>query len=167
VKGQEALRALATDTILGAWRLEAPAPDAHWARWALDYARALRSKLDEYPVLLHGLQAQPGNQLIHVETVIDHLVHLGLDTPTAFFAYYALMSLTVGTGISSAVARFAPETVMERFAEAIEATPHPLPHLRSIREMPSPELTEPVFDELVWFTLQGIAARRGETLPPR
>jgi AcrR family transcriptional regulator len=165
VRGQEALRELACDTVLEKWELSEAAPGVHWAVWARQYAWELRNKFDEYPVLLHGLRPQAGGQMNHVEQVIARFVDLGLDVGTAFYTYYALMSLTVGTGISSAVARFEPESATRMLAEALRSTPGEVPHLRTILEGPVFQLVDSVFDDLVCFTLTGIASRRGEALP--
>ncbi|MBW1758433.1 MAG: TetR family transcriptional regulator, partial [Deltaproteobacteria bacterium] len=46
VRGQEALRELACDTVLETWELSEAAPGVHWAVWARQYAWELRNKFD-------------------------------------------------------------------------------------------------------------------------
>ncbi len=170
VRGQGALRRLATDAILGTWRLPTPAEGQHWSEWAHGYAHALREKFDEYPVLVDGLAPQPGAQVSHIEAVVANLVGLGLDAPTAFFVFYALASLTLGTGTSSAVDRIAPDTSLSGFSAAVADTAEPLPHIRSLLALVGDDAGKAfpaasIFDALVRFTLRGIAAQRGESIP--
>ena len=167
VRGQEELRRLAADTVFDGWTLPEATPEMHWAEWALTYARGARRMIERYPAA-HGSRPLGGGQLRYVERVLARLVSFGMTSSEALHTFYpiALLILGVGAQIEATQEEEANAglDIWAIFQDVIAAHPAPLPTLRTLDRTGIPNLDD-AFDELVWFTLNGIARKRGEVLP--
>ncbi|MCG8590781.1 MAG: TetR/AcrR family transcriptional regulator C-terminal domain-containing protein [Proteobacteria bacterium] len=169
VRGQDELRRLAADAVFDAWELPPAPPGTHWAHWVLDYARDARRMAERYPAV-HGARPLAGGQLRYVERVLAQLTAFGMSGGEAIrtFGHMALLVLGVGAQIEATrleEARAGLE-IWGLFQDALSNHPGELPVLTALERggVPDPDAS---FDELVWFTLIGIARRRGEVLPTR
>lgn len=167
VRGQEELRRLAADVVFDAWVLP-PAPTGiHWARWLLEYARDARRMFERYPAV-HGSRPLAGGQLRYVERVLAQLTALGMSEGDALYAFHQVALLILGVGAQIEATRLeearAGLELWGLFQEALSKHPGELPVLSGLGRHGIPAL-DTAFDELVWFTLTGIARRRGEVLP--
>jgi AcrR family transcriptional regulator len=169
VRGQEELRRIAGGIVFDGWKLPESRPGMSWATWTWEWARDARVMAQRYPVV-SSARPLAGGQLRYVERVMERLVGFGLERPDALYTLYAIALLVLGVGAQLAAAR--AETthveggVRQLMSDEMNAHPDPLPNLEAMQE----ELEfdrDAVFDDLVWFTVTGIARRRGEVLPAR
>lgn len=169
VRGQEALRKLAGDVAFDAWALPDVKPGMHWAAWAFEYARGARALTLMYPAVT-GARALAGGQLRYVDRVLKQFVAFGFEPADALAAFHALALLVLGVGAQLAATRVeevrSGQTGWELFQQAITEQPEPLDVLGNLSQVALPDQDE-AFDELVWFTLAGLARKRGEVLPAR
>ncbi len=167
VRGQDELRRLAAEVVFDAWELPPAAPGSHWAHWLLAYARDARRMIERYPAV-HGSRPLAGGQLRYVERVLAQLTALGMRNDEALYAFHQVALLILGVGAQIEATRLeearAGLELWGLFQEALSGHPGELPVLGGLRRDGVPALDE-AFDELVWFTLTGIARRRGEVLP--
>jgi AcrR family transcriptional regulator len=172
VRGQDELARLAADIVFDAWQLPAAPPGSRWADWLLAYARDARRMIERYPVV-HGSRPRAGGQLRHIDRVLTQLAALGMNSAESVYAFHQMTLLVLGLGaqieeIREEEAR-AGVARRERFRDAVASHSGELPSLARVGQQAIPTL-DTAFDELVWFTLTGIARRRGEILaaePPR
>jgi AcrR family transcriptional regulator len=169
VRGQEELRRLAADVVLDTWEIPQAPSGTHWADWLLAYARDSRRMIERYPVS-HGTRPMAGGQLRHAERVLAQLIALGMNSSEALYAFHqvGLLVLGLGTQIEATRAEGAESGLDEwgLLQDAFASHPDELPVLGGLERTDLPSLNA-AFDELVWFTLAGIARRRGEVLPNR
>ena len=169
VRGQEELRRLAADVVFDAWELPKAPAGIHWSHWLLTYARDARRMIERYPAVR---LARPlaGGPLRYVERVLAQLTALGMSSSDALYAFLqiALLILGVGAQIEATRLEEAQSGLDEwgLFQDALANHPGELPVLGGLERGGLPSLNA-AFDELVWFTLTGIARRRGEVLPTR
>ena len=172
VRGQEELARLAADVVFDAWEIPAAPPGSRWADWMLAYARDARRMIERYPVA-HGSRPTAGGQLRHIDRVLTRLAALGMSSAEAIYAFHQVALLILGLGVQIEAIREeearAGVALWGLFHEALSSHPGELPALARLEQQGIPAL-DSAFDELVWFTLTGIARRRGEILaaePPR
>jgi len=169
VRGQEELRRLAVDVVLDAWVLPAAATEMHWSHWLLEYARGARRMVERYPAV-HVARPLAGGSLRYVERVLAQLTALGMSPSEATYAFLQITLLILGVGAQiEATRREQAEAGLDEwglFQDALANHPGALSVLGGLEQGALPSLNV-AFDELVWFTLAGIARRRGEVLPPR
>jgi len=167
VRGQEELRRLAADVVFDAWELPAPSPRRHWADWLLEYARDARRMIERYPAA-HGSRPLAGGQLRYVDRVLRQLDDLGMSRNDAVYAFHQVTLLILGLGAQiEAIRREEASAGLELWGllhDALASHPGELPALAGLEREGIPPL-DTAFDELVWFTLTGIARRHGEVLP--
>lgn len=167
VRGQDELRRLAADTIFDGWTLPEGSSDMTWADWALVYARDARHMLERYPAV-HASHPLGGGQLRYAERVLERLASFGMSGSEALHVFYPIALLILGVGAQIETTKLqeanAGLDIWRIFQKAIAAHPSALPTLQSLDRTGIPNLDE-AFDELVWFTLSGIARQRGEVLP--
>lgn len=166
VGGQEELARRAADVVFDAWDLPAAPPGIDWAQWLLEYARDARRRIERHPVA-HASRPMAGGQLRHVDRVLTRLDALGMSGREALHAFHQVALLILGLGaqieaIRREEARAGLE-LWELFRDALSSHPGELPALARLERQGAPPL-DAAFDELVWFTLTGIARRRGEVL---
>lgn len=167
VRGQDELRRLAADVAFDAWELPSASGDMHWALWLLEYARDTRRLTERYPAV-HGARPLAGGQLRYVERVLAQLTALGMSDTEAVYAFVQVALLILGVGKQIEATRLeearAGLATWGIFQEALSNHAEELPVLSRLQQdsIPDPDIS---FDELVWFTLTGIARRRGEVLP--
>lgn len=167
VRGQEELRRLAADVAFDAWELPPAPPGIHWAHWLLEYARDARRMTERYPAV-HGARPLAGGQLRYVERVLAQLTAFGMSGGEAVYAFVQVALLILGVGAQIEATRVeearAGLDLWGLFQDALSNHPGELPVLGGLERdsIPDPATS---FDELVWFTLMGIARRRGEVLP--
>lgn len=169
VRGQEELRRIAGGIVFDGWKLPEPRPGMSWATWTWEWARDARVMAQRYPVV-SSARPLAGGQLRYVERVMERLVGFGLERPDALYTLYAIALLVLGVGAQLAAAR-AESTdveggVRQLMSDEMNAHPGPLPNLEAMRDDLDFD-REAVFDDLVWFTVTGIARGRGEVLPAR
>lgn len=166
VRGQEDLVRLAADVVFDAWDLPTALPDAHWADWLLEYARDARRMIERYPVAQRS-RPMAGGQLRHLDRVLTQLAALGMPSREAVYALHQVTLLILGLGAQIEAIREeearAGLALWGLFRDALSSQKGELPALARIERQGLPPL-ETAFDELVWFTLTGIARRRGEVL---
>ena len=167
VRGQDALRRLAGDVAFDAWELPAVEPEMHWSHWAYAYAMEARTMAARYPAV-SAARALAGGQLRYAERVLARFVDFGFSPDEALAAFNAIALIVLGVGAQLAAMRGAElqagRSGWDLFQQAISEQPERLPVLESL----SPDaLGDPdgAYGDLVWYTLCGIARRRGETLP--
>lgn len=169
VRGQDELQRLAGEVAFDAWELPVAEPGAHWAVWALAYARDARELAAIYPAVA-GARALAGGQLRYVERVLAQLVALGLSDEEALSTFHAIALLVLGVGAQLHAMRQeevrAGQTGWQILHEAIGEQRDQLPLLGRLAPAALPDL-DAAFDDLVWFTLSGLARERGEILPVR
>ena len=169
VRGQDELRRLAADTAFDAWVLPIASAGTHWAHWLLGYARDARRMIERYPAV-HGSRPLAGGQLRYVERVLAQLTALGMSARDALYAFHQVALLILGVGAQIEATRMEQAQAgldsWGLFQDALANHPGDLPVLGTLERKGVPEL-DVAFDELVWFTLTGIARRRGEVLPKR
>lgn len=167
VRGQEELQRLAADVVFDAWVLPTAPAGVHWAHWLLEYARDARRMIERFPAL-HGSRPLAGGQLRHVERVLAKLTALGMGGNEALYAFHQVALLILGVGAQIEATRLEQaRTGLDGwglFRDALASHPGELPVLGRLERDGLPAL-DTAFDELVWFTLTGIARRRGEVLP--
>jgi len=167
VRGQEELRRLAADVAFDAWELPAAPPGIHWAAWLMEYARDARRLTDRYPAV-HGARPLAGGQLRYVERVLAQLTALGMSGSEALYTFHQVALLILGVGAQIEATRLEEARAgldgWGLFRDALSNHPGALPVLGGLERNGIPALGT-AFDELVWFTLTGIARRRGEVLP--
>jgi AcrR family transcriptional regulator len=169
VRGQEELRRLAVDVVFDAWVLPTARSGVHWSRWLLEYARDARSMIERYPAVR---LARPlaGGPLRYVERVLAQLTALGMSADEAVHAFLQIALLILGVGAQiEATRREEAQAALDEwglFQDSLANHPGELPVLGTLERGRLPSLNA-AFDELVWFTLAGIARRRGEVLPTR
>ena len=167
VRGQEELRRLSADVAFDAWELRPAPPGIHWAHWLLEYARDARRMTERYPAV-HGARPLAGGQLRYVERVLAQLTAFGMSGGEALYAFVQVALLILGVGAQIEATRVeevqAGLDTWGLFQDALSSHPGELPVLGGLERdsIPDPDTS---FDELVWFTLTGIARRRGEVLP--
>ena len=164
VRGQEELGQLAVDTVFDAWVL--PPTADHWAPWLLQYARDALRMIVRYPAIRVS-RPLAGGQLRHVEGVLGRLTALGMTDEDALYAYHQVALLILGVGAQIEATRLvearAGSPFWDLFAQALASHAGELPVLRGLEGFGGLPL-ESAYDDLVWFTLIGIARRRGEVL---
>ncbi len=167
VRGQDALRRLAADVIFDAWELPAAPPGIHWSHWLLDFARDARRMIERYPAV-RVVRPLAGGPLRYIERVLEQLGALGMGSSESLYAFLqiALLILGVGAQIEATRMEQAQAGLDEwgLFRDALANHPGELPVLGGLERGGLPSLNT-AFDELVWFTLAGVARRRGEVLP--
>jgi hypothetical protein len=167
VRGQEELRRLAADIVFDAWNLPPAPPGSHWAHWLLEYARDARRMTERYPAV-HGARPLAGGQLRYVERALAQLTDLGMNGNEALYAFHQVALLILGVGAQIEATRVEEARAgldgWGLFQDALSNHPGELPVLGGLERSGIPALNT-AFDELVWFTLTGIARRRGEVLP--
>jgi len=169
VRGQEELRRLAIDVVLDAWVLPAAPEGMPWSHWLLEYARDARRMIERYPAVR---LARPlaGGPLRYVERVLARLTALGMSSSEATYAFLQITLLILGVGAQIEATRLEEAQAgldeWGLFQDALASHPGELPVLGGLGRGGLPSL-DAAFDELVWFTLAGIARRRGEVLPTR
>jgi AcrR family transcriptional regulator len=169
VRGQEELRRLAAEVAFDAWVLPPAPPGIHWAHWLLDYTRDARRMIERYPAV-HGSRPMAGGQLRYVERVLEQITAFGMSGSEALYTFHQVALLILGVGAQIEASRLeearAGMNLWGLFQEAVSTHPAELPVLSELERGGVPDL-DAAFDELVWFTLSGIARRRGEVLPTR
>ncbi len=167
VRGQDELRRLAADTVFDHWELPRAAPGMHWADWALAYARDARRMIERYPAV-HGSRPLAGGQLRYVERVLSQLVAFGMSGSEALYTFHQVALLILGVGAQIETTRIEEASagldLWGLFQQVLSDHPTELPTLRGLDRAGIPDL-DTAFDDLVWFTLSGIARQRGEVLP--
>lgn len=166
VRGQEELARLAADVVFDAWELPRARPGTHWATWMLGFARDARRMIERYPVA-HGSRPMAGGQLRYVDRVLTQLKALGMTSSEAIYTFHQVALLILGLGAQIEAIRQeearAGLGLWGLFREALSSHPGELPALARLERQGIPPL-DTAFDELVWFTLTGIARRRGEVI---
>lgn len=167
IRGQDELHRLCVDTVFDA-NPPAPAePGTHWAVWVLEYARDARRLVERYPVA-HGTRPLTGGPLRYLERVLAQLVALGMTAEEAIYTFHQVALLILGVGAQIEAERLhevaAGLDLTGRFQKAMAAHPAELPILSELGARALPDM-DAAFDELVWFTLSGIARQRSEVLP--
>jgi len=166
VRGQQELRRLVADVVFDAWELPSAPPGIHWAEWLLEYARDARQMTERYPAA-HGSRPLAGGQLRYVERVLGQLTALGMSGGEALYAFHQVALLILGVGAQIEATRMeqaqAGLDTWGLFQDALSNHPGELPVLGGLERDRIPAL-DAAFDELVWFTLTGIARRGGEVL---
>jgi AcrR family transcriptional regulator len=166
VRGQEELERVAADVVFDAYELPTASPHSHWADWMLDYARDARRMIERYPVA-HGSRPTAGGQLRHIDRVLTQLGALGMNPSEAIYTFHQVALLILGLGAQIEAIRReevrAGRELWGLFRDARSSHPGELPALAGLGRQGIPPL-DTAFDELVWFTLTGIARRRGEVL---
>jgi len=169
VRGQEELRRLAGDVVFDAWPPPEPRPGESWASWTHRWAREALEMAHRHPVV-SAARPLAGGQLRYFERVMEKLVGYGFTPEEALFTFYSVVLLVLGVGAQLAATRAeearADRSVWELFREARSDASDSLPILDGMVADTLPD-QDRVFDDLVWFTLSGIARRRGEVLPAR
>ncbi len=169
VRGQDELRRLAVDVIFDAAVLPTAPTGIHWSHWLLAYARHARRMIERYPAV-RLVRPLAGGPLRYVERVLAQLTGLGMSSSEAVYAVLqiALLILGVGAQIEATRTEEAQSGLDEwgLFQDALANHPGELPALGGLERRSLPTL-DAAFDELVWFTLAGIARRRGEVLPTK
>lgn len=167
VRGQEELRRLAVDVIFDARALPAAPPGIHWSHWLLAFARDARRMIERYPAVRIA-RPLAGGPLRYAERVVAQLTRLGMRGDEAVHALVQIALLVLGVGAQIEATRMEEaETGLDEwglFRDALASHPGALPVLGALERRGLPSLNT-AFDELVWFTLAGIARRRGEVLP--
>jgi len=167
VRGQDELRRLAADVAFDAWVLPPAPPGIHWAHWLFEYARDARRLTERHPAV-HGARPLTGGQLRYVERVLAQLTGFGMSSGEALYAFVQVALLILGVGAQIEATRVeeaqAGLDTWGLFQAALSRHQGDLPVLSGLAHdgIPDPDTS---FDELVWFTLTGIARRRGEVLP--
>jgi hypothetical protein len=169
VRGQDELRRIAGGLVFDAWELPESATDSGWATWTYEWARDARVMAQRYPVV-SGARPLAGGQLRYAERVMARLIGYGLGRDEALYTFYSIVLLVLGVGAQLAATRAAEVGseggVWQLLQEEITSHSGRLPTLGALEEHSLLNQDE-VFDDLVWFTLTGIARRRGEVLPAR
>jgi hypothetical protein len=169
VHGQEELRRLAVDVVFDAWLLPAAPRGIHWSHWLLAFAREARRMVERYPAV-RVARPLAGGPLRLAERVLARLTRLGLSSPEAVHALLQIALLVLGVGAQIEATRIEEAQAgldeWGLFQDALASHPGELPVLGALERGGLPSLNA-AFDELVWFTLAGIARRRGEVLPTR
>jgi len=169
VRGQAELRRLAVDVVLDAQVLPAAPPGVHWSEWLFEYARGARRMVERYPAV-HLARPLSGGPLRYVERVLAQLTARGMSPREATYAFLQITLLVLGVGAQiEATRRQEAEAGLDEWGllqDALAHHPGDLPVLGGLERGGLPSL-DAAFDELVWFTLAGIARRRGEVLPAR
>ena len=169
VRGQEELWRLAVDVVLDASVLPAASGGMPWSHWLLEYARAARRMVERYPAV-RVARPLAGGPLRHAEHVLARLTALGMSPGEATHAFLQITLLVLGVGAQiEATRREETRAGLDEwglFQDALASHPGELPVLGRLERGGLPSL-DAAFDELVWFTLAGIARRRGEVLPTR
>ena len=117
---------------------------------------------------MNGARPLAGGQLRYVERVLAQLSALGMSGGEALYAFVQVALLILGVGAQIEATRIeearAGLDLWGLFQGALSNHPGELPALGALERdsIPDPDTS---FDELVWFTLTGIARRRGELLP--
>jgi AcrR family transcriptional regulator len=167
VRGQEELRRLAADVVFDAWVLPTVRAGMHWSHWLLEYARDARRMIERHPAV-HLARPLAGGPLRYVERVLAQLTAFGMSGSEALYAYLQIALLILGVGAQiEATRREEAQAGLDEwglFQDALANHPGELPVLGGLQRGALPSLNA-AFDELVWFTLTGIARRRGEVLP--
>lgn len=167
VRGQDELRRLSADTAFDAWPLPEATPKMTWADWALVYARDARRMIERYPAV-HSSRPLGDGQLRYVERVLARLVAFGMTPSEALHTFYPIALLILGVGAQIEATKEQEATagldIWGIFQKVVADHTAPLPTLRGLDRTGIPQLDD-AFDELVWFTLTGIARQRGEVLP--
>ncbi len=167
VRGQEELRRLAGDVAFDAWELPPVDPDRHWSEWAYVYALDARTMAARYPAVT-GARALAGGQLRYAERVLARFVAFGFSPDEALEAFNAIVLIVLGVGAQLAAMRGeeieAGRSGWDLFQDALGAQPEQLSVLGGLSEQALPD-PDAAYGDLVWYTLCGIARRRGETLP--
>lgn len=167
VRGQEELRRLAVDVVFDASVLPAAPPGMHWSHWLLAFARDARRMVERYPAV-RVARPLAGGPLRFAERVLAQLTRLGLSSSEAVYALLQIALLTLGVGAQIEATRMEEAQAgldeWGLFQDALANHPGELPVLGGLERVGLPSLNA-AFDELVWFTLAGIARRRGEVLP--
>jgi len=166
VRGQDELRRLAGEVAFDAWKLPDVEPGMHWSDWTLAYARDAREMAARYPAVA-GARPLAGGQLRYVERVLERLVAFGFSHEEALATFHAIALLVLGVGAQLAAMRreevSAGQSGWEIFQGAIAEQREQLPVLCRLQPAALPD-QEAAYDDLVWFTLSGIARSRGESL---
>ncbi|MDJ0866513.1 MAG: TetR/AcrR family transcriptional regulator C-terminal domain-containing protein [Myxococcota bacterium] len=169
VRGQDELRRLAADVVFDAWVLPKAPQGIHWSHWLLEYARDARRMIERYPAV-RVARPLAGGPLRYVERVLAQLTALRLSSSDALYAFLQIALLTLGVGAQIEATRAEEaQTGLDEwglFRDALASHPGELPLLGGLERGGLPSL-DAAFDELVWFTLAGVARRRGEVLPTR
>ncbi len=167
VRGQEELRRLAADVVFDAWVLPTAPVGLHWSHWLLEYARDARRMIERHPAV-HLARPLAGGPLRYVERVLAQLSALGMSSSEALYAFLQIALLILGVGAQiEATRREQAQAGLDEwglFQDALASHPGDLPVLGGLERGGLPSL-DAAFDELVWFTLAGVARRRGEVLP--
>jgi AcrR family transcriptional regulator len=167
VRGQDELRKLAADVVFDAWVLPAAPAGMHWSHWLLEFARDGRRMIERHPAV-HLARPLAGGPLRFVERVLAQLTAFGMSSSDALYAFLQIALLILGVGAQiEATRREGAEAGLGEwglFRDALANHPGELPHLGRLKRGRLPSL-DAAFDELVWFTLAGVARRRGEVLP--
>lgn len=166
VRGQEDLRRLAVDVVFDAAVLPAAPRGIHWSVWLLEWARHARRMVERYPAIR---LARPlaGGPLRYAERVLAQITRLGMSSSEAVHAFHQIALLVLGVGAQiEATRREEARAGLDEwglFQDALVNHPGALRVLGGLERGSLPSL-DAAFDELVWFTLAGIARRRGEVL---
>jgi len=167
VRGQDELRRLAGDVAFDAWELPPALPGMQWSAWAYGYAMDARTMATRYPAVT-GARALAGGQLRYAERVLARFVDFGFSPDDALATFNAIVLIVLGVGAQLAAMRGeeieAGKSGWDLFEDALTTQPDTLPVLGSLTPNALPD-PEGAYGDLVWFTLCGIARRRGETLP--
>jgi AcrR family transcriptional regulator len=167
VHGQEELRQLAVDVVFDAAALPAAPAGMHWSHWLLEFARGARRMVERYPAV-RVARPLAGGPLRFAERVLARLTAFGMSPSEALYALLQIALLILGVGAQiEATRREEAQAGLDEwglFQDALASHPGELPVLGGLEPGGLPTLNA-AFDELVWFTLAGIARRRGEVLP--
>ena len=169
VRGQEELRRLSVDVVFDAWVLPEAPEGIHWSHWLLAFARDARRMVERYPAVRIA-RPLAGGPLRYVERILAQLTALGLSSSEAAHTFIQIALLILGVGAQIEATRTAQaEAGLDEwglFRDALANHPGELPVLGGL-DRGNLQSLNAAFDELVWFTLTGIARRRGEVLPTR
>lgn len=169
IRGQDELRRIAGGLVFDAWELPESKPGMNWATWTYQWAREAQVMAQRYPVV-SSARPLAGGQLRYVERVMARLIEFGLGRDEALYTFYSVALLVLGVGAQLAASRAeaidAEGGVWQLLQDAINSHAGALPNLEGLAEDGLLD-REGVFDDLVWFTLTGVARRRGEVLPAR
>jgi AcrR family transcriptional regulator len=165
IPGHDALVEFAGDVICEAMVLPEARPDMHWSEWCVLFAGTVRTTLEDYPIFLQQMSPRAG-QMGLLERVLERLTSLGLDSSTALYAFFAVTNIVTSTANSQHIGQLGKsyQEVAPTFSKAVESTPEtPLLHALIAEGYSFSSAT--VFDDILRFTLEGIARERGEVLP--
>lgn len=167
IPGYEALKEFFGDAICRELELPEVTSGMHWIDWSMELANLIRQLLSDYPIVIEQLTPRPG-QLQLLENVLAKLHQMGLDYNTSLYVFVAVVNVVVGEAHAKAHGHISTtdHNVGEEFEQAIEQAQTTAPHLSALYEQGFQLDSLSVFEDILRFTLEGIARTRGLSLPP-